>query len=827
MPTPAESLATVPEASASAASASAAAAPPTAAASAEAGDSAGSNSRPLRDGAAQAPLPNTPPPIVALFLIRFDTRRGYVIDWSRTSSPAITLDSIEYKAFPSGLHHFKSDVIYFMHGEYYSGVSVFLRIDTDNAAERFARMYSLGVLVPSGLVKRGKSTAGAGRLGRSWGHVDGLKQLLDDYSRNAEDFQPLEAYFKEFGLSASDSASTSASSTSASETAIYNPPRRPFELNSSKIKFQPSQLQQTQPQPQQQPSTIASSDNDTFSQSFSGAAPILPKSHPAHSLPSFLDTFGPLVFKIWKAALARERILIVGDIPLEQGCNFVYDIAILANIPQAISEMLPIPAYRIRPLFSVGLNDIDYLRSLSNLTPAEGARQRKPRPFYGWIAYTTDKLLQEKKDLYDVVVKLPPMAASISAAASAAISTSSRPASPHSLNAYSAVYHPVTETIQEKIRYPAIYYESNPKERLKASIRDMRRFQSLEAQIGNSIDPRHRWYQRFYQDLEVAEEEAEYVNLERRVSLSSSSTDEFSAHTDRRRRRPPSSETMALLAASENITAAASEDEIYNDDPELFFSTKTDLATEQPSWKQLTWLGFLWWASAGEEARIDEEEVAETNARGLVNNETTTSLDRQAAHIERGTRPLLLDDSISRSSSVATTPMALSNEESFTYISPFQDISQLDEAFMRRMSATKQDRRRSSVSDDEEVEGAAMIAAAIESSKQVSIIAFFHRFTARIFSELSRMVQEQNLVIQKLEPAARRRRSASTAAQAPSVMEAKQTLWISKVDMLAMGLDPWSESDSRFVSTIVERWWGGQIESRRDNEFLNSITFCC
>ena len=44
--------------------------------------------------------------------------------------------------------------------------------------------------------------------------------------------------------------------------------------------------------------------------------------HPALSLPYFLDTFGPLVFPIYKAALLRKRILIVGQAPVEQACNF-------------------------------------------------------------------------------------------------------------------------------------------------------------------------------------------------------------------------------------------------------------------------------------------------------------------------------------------------------------------------------------------------------------------------------------------------------------------------------------------------------------------------
>ena len=44
--------------------------------------------------------------------------------------------------------------------------------------------------------------------------------------------------------------------------------------------------------------------------------------HPALSLPAFLDTFGPLIFPLYKAALLRKRILLLGHAPVELACNF-------------------------------------------------------------------------------------------------------------------------------------------------------------------------------------------------------------------------------------------------------------------------------------------------------------------------------------------------------------------------------------------------------------------------------------------------------------------------------------------------------------------------
>jgi DENN domain-containing protein 11 len=44
--------------------------------------------------------------------------------------------------------------------------------------------------------------------------------------------------------------------------------------------------------------------------------------HPAISLPGFITAFGPLVFPLYRAALLRKRILLVGDAPVEPNCNF-------------------------------------------------------------------------------------------------------------------------------------------------------------------------------------------------------------------------------------------------------------------------------------------------------------------------------------------------------------------------------------------------------------------------------------------------------------------------------------------------------------------------
>jgi hypothetical protein len=44
--------------------------------------------------------------------------------------------------------------------------------------------------------------------------------------------------------------------------------------------------------------------------------------HPAWSLTKLLDTFGPLIFPIQRAALLRKRILISTHAPVHEICNF-------------------------------------------------------------------------------------------------------------------------------------------------------------------------------------------------------------------------------------------------------------------------------------------------------------------------------------------------------------------------------------------------------------------------------------------------------------------------------------------------------------------------
>lgn len=59
--------------------------------------------------------------------------------------------------------------------------------------------------------------------------------------------------------------------------------------------------------------------------------PALTPFHPASSLPEFLESLGPLVFPLYRAALLRKRILFMGEAPVHTPCNY-------GKIPNAISR---------------------------------------------------------------------------------------------------------------------------------------------------------------------------------------------------------------------------------------------------------------------------------------------------------------------------------------------------------------------------------------------------------------------------------------------------------------------------------------------------------
>lgn len=241
------------------------------------------SSTPSAQGASN-PLPELPS-ISALFLIDFDVKAGYTIIWKQ-AVPGLELDGVvEYKSLPSGLHTVSDDLIYFVHEEGYAGLSAFINSPTDEEESRHARMIAVGVLVPLSY----------GRLGRAWRHAEGLKAMAAHLALDRKQTQVLEEYWDKCGT--------------------RDPSRQPGPIKDSPL---------SSPAFARRPSLKSHARNRSASE---GAAlissePRLSPFHPAWSLNNLLDTFGPLIFPIHRAALLRKRTLISAHAPVHEVCNF-------------------------------------------------------------------------------------------------------------------------------------------------------------------------------------------------------------------------------------------------------------------------------------------------------------------------------------------------------------------------------------------------------------------------------------------------------------------------------------------------------------------------
>ncbi|KAF2845234.1 hypothetical protein T440DRAFT_493586 [Plenodomus tracheiphilus IPT5] len=297
------------------------------------------------------------PQVEALFLIRFDKKVGYTIAWKRTRSDIALEDAVEYKSLPSGLHSVPSDLVYFTH-EGYAGLSAFARGE-GSAEDRNATFVSVGVLV--------QNQGRFGRLGRAWLLAARLQTLAATLAEDGETVAPLDEFWEEQTRTRRDASSTAPNKGHSRARAISTV------------------------------SAVVEQDET------------LPENHPARSITRYIDTFGPLVFRLHQAALLRKRILFVGSAPVRTACEFVYDLSVLSSIsPRDTQHFVPgtEDLVRLPSLFSIGVHDIPSLQNLHQ--PKHGGHTPSADPTQGWAACTTDDIMATKTRLYDIVVELPP-----------------------------------------------------------------------------------------------------------------------------------------------------------------------------------------------------------------------------------------------------------------------------------------------------------------------------------------------------------------------------------------------------------------------------------
>lgn len=200
------------------------------------------------------------------------TSTRYKIAWHRSLS-GTDVDGVEYQALPSGLHSVREDLVYFTHGTC-AGVSAFAQEESDKQ-HRNASFAAVGALVQSS----------DGKLGRSWLHAEALRGLAREQAKKLGDRSSLEDYWEKHGKVGNEEGATAGSERRASQGNGY---KRKRSLSGA-------------------------------SRDLEGA---VTADHPGLSMPTFLSTFGPLVFPLHRAAILRKRILLLGSTPVQPACNY-------------------------------------------------------------------------------------------------------------------------------------------------------------------------------------------------------------------------------------------------------------------------------------------------------------------------------------------------------------------------------------------------------------------------------------------------------------------------------------------------------------------------
>lgn len=547
-------------------------------------------------------------------------------------------------------------------------------------------MLAVGVLVP----------LSHGRLGRGWRHAQNLQELARSisgckkFTNDTIEHQILLDYYTAHCVPTPGSSPPLAQADSPSSLryrAVSSRPYKPYPSTEA-AKFH----------------TRTRSISDTTLITTADPTTRLSPNHPALSLVEFLDTFGPLVFPLYRAALARKRILLITQAPVEKACNFgesctlpsynlftdcppgcaVYNISILSTLPfSVLSSISPSSSdlSRLRPLFSIGVHDLAFLEeyshqrgqaSYNNITSSESTSP--------WVACTTDEVLRLKSSLYDVVVTLPP---------------------------------PCTKYLKK--RWPKI--ESPMGVLVKATQRDLRRYRKLRKGL-----------------------------------------EQYTMSTS-----PPGD---VLESGEVDDYKTTSNDE--------------EAACEKASWKELAYSGFLWWASAGEKrqdnnAEEDVDRVAPAIGRVNDQGEQVPLLD---AFADEGAD--FDDNSRQTRASAVDTPPILSPQ------APGPPGPQ-------KYSSS--------------------------GGIEMDIVAYFHRLTARFFEGMAEVIHSSGSEyiesdINEMEEedaddamAERRGLLDGNGFQSQSLTPQPADIWLSKDEMVSLGLDRWSTSDEKFVEEMGQRWW--------------------
>lgn len=280
-----------------------------------------------------------PANVVALFLIHFDVKYGYNLVWNKTTE-ALDLNGVEYKVLPSGLQDKENDTIlisqvsgnsiYYGLGRYRQRITG-LRDGNSNSRERNnVKMYSLGILCkPSS----NNIWTFNEYICNGWEYVSDLDSTLKEFllQLNYEDMSIFDHLFNNL----------------TGHALTVDRPSKSIDL------------------------------------------------HLLRQLDLMFETLGPLVFTLYKQALLRKRLIIFhkahSKIDNFALASFTYLLSLLSLIPKRARPLTVQSITESRPIYNIGLNDLD-----SPLLEEKAT-----------IASTNDDILMYQVDVFDCGIFLP------------------------------------------------------------------------------------------------------------------------------------------------------------------------------------------------------------------------------------------------------------------------------------------------------------------------------------------------------------------------------------------------------------------------------------
>lgn len=292
------------------------------------------------------------PKVVCVFLAQFDIKLGYKLVWTNYPTPQ-DLAGIEARALPSGIHEHSLTTVYLTHelqGQLHYGFARFRQLDLnpdmpDNSGSLDRLLVKMYSLGVLVEPLKGKFWPPHQYLSLGWEYSPAVDAALIDFL-NTEDLSLLD--------------------------------RLADSLNVESLRV---------PAPK--------------------SAPVY-RHHPLSKLPAVLSLVGPLLFSLYKAAILRKRILILGSssqghAPLTS-CTRTRDPSTAGELAYVLSLVSVVPKdvnmdslgattlKSSRPIYTVGLYDLesDYLSK-----------------FPAYIAYSGDEILKLQTQIYDVVLQLP------------------------------------------------------------------------------------------------------------------------------------------------------------------------------------------------------------------------------------------------------------------------------------------------------------------------------------------------------------------------------------------------------------------------------------